>query len=120
MTETPAWRTTSLCTTTARDFETAYGGRWPRCVSSMTIRHSMRRATILRRASCRRTIDLVNLRRAGHSPDGRVPDDLSMATAVQDLEAPMGITGVPPVVFCENNPSTGGTHGLGHIAEGIG
>ncbi len=43
-----------------------------------------------------------------------------MATAVQDLEAPMGITGVPPVVFCENNPSTGGTHGLGHIAEGIG
>lgn len=57
-----------------------------------------------------RTVFLVNLRGAGHSPAGRAPDDLSMATAVQDLEAIRESLGSPQWDFAGH--STGGMLGL--------
>ncbi len=61
-----------------------------------------------------RTVYLVNLRGAGDSPVGRASDDLSMATAVQDLEAIRESLGFPQWDFAGH--STGGMLGLLYAA----
>ncbi len=107
MADPPAWRNTFV-RTPAGKFEVFVAGHGPPlCV---THNYSAFNETGDLFAVPYRTVYLVNLRGAGYSPAGHGPDDLSMATAVQDLEAVRESLGFSQWDFAGH--STGGMLGL--------
>ena len=110
MAETPAWHTTGV-STPAGDFDVFTAGDGPPlCVTHDYSAFNETGDHFAAAFVPYRTVYLVNLRGAGRSPAGRAPDDLSMVTAVQDLEAIRESLGFPQWDFAGH--STGGMLGL--------
>lgn len=110
MAQTPAWHTISV-RTPAGDFDVFTAGDGPPlCVTHDYSAFNETGDHFAAGFVPYRTVYLVNLRGAGRSPAGRAPDDLSMVTAVQDLEAIRESLGFPQWDFAGH--STGGMLGL--------